>query len=159
MVRLFYRYRLFWLGLPGLLFLLWTWNHSMNEWFWAEYRKIGVASIGGTVLLQMTDDPFSSGELKWHQMPLGEPETRDTNPSGISTFYRPIPGGVFMISCKIAWFAPAFQCEGDERGLNFAHWFLILVYLVIWLGVLTCWQRRKGRLQRLQTAMNVSHSQ
>lgn len=124
----------------------------MNECFWAEYRKLGVASIGGSVLLQTIDDPFSSGEPNWRVMPLGEAETRDTNPSGVSTFYQPTPGGVFMISCKIAWFAPALQYEREEQSLNVAHWLLVLTYSASWFGMLTCWQRRKARLSRRAAA-------
>jgi hypothetical protein len=53
MIRPWYRSRLFWLGLPGLVFLMWLWRDSMRmgRWVWCNdsHRSTWVGVIGGTI--------------------------------------------------------------------------------------------------------------
>ena len=53
MIRPWYRSRLFWLGLPGLLFLLWAWlafTDSVIQWRWSRLfpaAEVCLANGGG----------------------------------------------------------------------------------------------------------------
>lgn len=147
MIPPFHRSRLFWLGLPGLVFLLWAWLGSPLN---LQVRiSIGdyILRVGGEDrALKVDCEVYGSGHL-------AAPGLR---------FYK---GGMYAgdIDTEGQRFFPK-ALRYDVRKYHYhlgvrsipevklAYWFLLLFYMTIWLLVLTVWQRRKSRLLRLHTA-------
>lgn len=137
MIRPWYRSRLFWLGIPGLAFLVWCWlaldqRNAGIAWTTPEYRW-GLSDSEGFVQLAIIK---GSG-------------LTDGYPSGLSFWSR-----VFS-RANVLWFPKAFQHVHPLPGnkitteyIRVSYWLLILLYLATWLGALTGWQRRKARLSR-----------
>jgi hypothetical protein len=159
MIRQWYRSMLFWLGVPGLLFLLWVWRQSNLHCVEIYWGPCWFCS--------------GQGDLLWHDSPLPldlamkEPGKRGwerIESSGGSEFFgtltyevtpppargdvttRPIDPGE---SC---WFPPPrWQMRQDPNGQDFRlrsihYWLLTGGYAGVWLGGLAGWQRRKARL-------------
>jgi hypothetical protein len=152
MIRPWYRSRLFWLGLPGLVFMLWLWLAKAGQSFHfghakttgaAEmtYRVIG-ASAGS--IFQNTSRSYYNGSL-----PLGfywggrglHGSGSGLDPDEPVTYF-PRPFGIIREA--------RFQREG--RKIQLAWWVVISTYMAVWLGALAGWQRRKARLSRRAAA-------
>lgn len=124
-----YRSRLFWFGLPGLLFL---------GWMWAGYqaRLVHMGWIGGG----------GNYSLGWGggQVTGSFTSRRDMSPM--------TEDGFFLSEIPIdpadgqSFFPPAIFTTEGWAGIALANWFLMAVYLALWLGGLVLWQRRKQRL-------------
>lgn len=139
--RPFYRSRLFWLGLPGLVFLLWVLVPGRaSEVTWV--RASDSFSIS-------REDGSIRGTYQRFMIRRGHP-TLDflLPPTGFSS--RSHADSVGTI------FAPAFEMVGGRGATHFDSvsmgcWFMLILYLAAWLGFLLWWQRRKSRLMKLQT--------
>jgi hypothetical protein len=139
MIHPWYRSRLFWLGLPGLLFLLWTWlGCSIAGWVgWMtdDYFPI-VGHYDGSISVEWMEDlgmgfEFGDKGLRWDYVPNGE---------------------------RGLW-SPAAQFQRKEEPgtqrrtrLMIADWTMVLAYLSAWWLIYRWWQRRKARLLKVSTA-------
>ncbi len=153
--RPFYRSILFWLGIPGLIFLIWFWFPGTGftvTWVRAKDRIV-IASGGGTIgaAYQKFTVSRSTG-LSFLLPPTGftlEPRVNQLDP------HEGIVGAPRLTMRKL--FPPAIQ-ESHIRGgtwasnVTFAVWLLGLLYLPVWLGTFAWWQRRKSHLLKLHTA-------
>jgi len=132
--------RLFWLGLPGLLFLLWGWvvwisppsltatigNSRLTVGNWAGTLRVVWETRGGT----------PGGFTVSGRTGTRAPDLIDPFPPAIRYSKVNLPGGNRFVTVSIA------------------YWFLIIVYLPLWLGTVAWWVRRKARL--LKTSANLS---
>jgi hypothetical protein len=159
MIRPWHRSRLFWLGLPGLVFLLWAWGES------------------NVVRLKTLVEPgwgwvwSSQGKLCWHDV------NGDTSDWEVTVDYREgslsvRPQEEFVIACGFPaprgyigrtpvmiaerrWFPPprweAVQLDASSscRLVSLPYWLLTGSYAGLWLGGLSGWQRRKARLMKI----------
>lgn len=138
-VRPWYRSRLIWLGIPGLLFLIWASlgnpnRFGMLELQWGEHS---VAFMDRHLMLQIQVripkagplGPFVYGYVKpTISRPLGEP-----------------PGRFPPAMKSMGWYSGRRGSSGD---VSIAYWFLTVVYLAMGSGALALWQWRKVRLAK-----------
>ncbi len=145
--RPFYRSRLFWLGLPGLVFLLWGWLAvplSTTGVGWSKGRyDIVICDVSRVVRI-------SFGEIFISRSAENLPETGLTF-SQNSNWELP--------EAQSRVFPAAYDREVFEEPDYFyydcfylAYWWLILFYLLLWAAVALVWQRRKSRLLKLHAA-------
>jgi hypothetical protein len=123
------KWKSFWLGILVLGFLGWAWAFSMGrssgvKWLQGA-RASSLAQLDGTA--GVSSVAFSASHWKGEWIVWNETEV-------ISDIPR-VP--------------PAFHLE--EAGIHVAHWFLILLFLVPWVGFLA-WRVRR---QRKQTETNA----
>lgn len=140
--RPIHRWKSFWLGVLFLLFLSWSWVHSMQQWSGFNYKASGSSTLwaGGnasaSLYIGSLRTPIPFVELHF-----------ESEPAGISPSDR-------------VWFPAAASFKGsdpdDWRWLNIAHWFLILVFLLPWIAFLLWRHRRMKRLTAGSTA-NAEH--
>lgn len=190
MIRPWYRSRLFWVGIPGLLFLLWGWWDSGNavshlgiegprvETFVIDIEQ---GSIGFQVRLDaessrrwdfsywrdnITENGFSIDLLDYLKkdgspvdlLHAGEPRKRRFDfPSGFR-FEKERDEMLGENPAAEGWVAspgaqlPTPELKGFKVGI--ACWLLVLLYLVLWGGLLGMWQRRKARLLQKSSAVS-----
>ena len=164
MIRPWYRSRLFWLGVPALVFLLWGWVESMRQEVsvtrLAHEGEIVLASIGGLVKAEIytsLDQGVSgkppkivtvrkslSGYVRssWNRGNGGDED--------VVIYEEPKSGAMFELTHPIQWFQPPLKFGKDRTdwsispwSIRLAYWFLVLAYLAIWLSMVALWQRRK----------------
>ena len=133
----FYRSRLFWLGLPGLVFLLWAGlgfsGRAVDAGMRVHYYDINLAVSDGYLAAQYFDfTPIrhKQGSSPW----VWRLEER------IGESYS---GSVFRV------YPLSYNGEPGaitSYALEARFWFLTLLYLIAWFGILAAWQRRKARL-------------
>lgn len=136
-VRPWYLSRLFWLGIPGLLFLVWASLGNPNRICMLDVRlgEHSVSLMDRQLMLQVrveipktgSLEPFEFGYVKpTISRPLGEPPSR------------------FPAAMKsMGWFSGRRSRSGD---VSIAYWLLAAGYLGAWSGALAVWQRRKVTL-------------
>ena len=161
MIRPFYHSRLFWLGVPGLVFLLWGWWDSerhYTELSWMKPRSF-VAGFQhrGRVAVIATDEAttpvFTGSNLQftredelpfWQGGFVGSQRFEEARSEFFPGLYRrrcSLPCGS---SASLQWL------YYREWG---ADWWLIAVsYAGLWLAAVTAWQRRKARIIRRERA-------
>ncbi len=130
----FYRSRLFWLGLPGLVFLLWAWWVSMGHISQARFGYVPVWVIGQ-----------SAGEVFVFWNASGFPDWRD---------FHALHEKMSMEDAS-EWRRSLEVLESRVVGFRyvlFPHYAVVLAYAPAWLLTLAWWQRRKSRLLKLHTA-------
>lgn len=107
-----------------LVFLGWAWMRSVG---YRDVLTFYFASAGHELTLAGRRGAFS---VTWNELPI----------SGVTwpvftTSHRPIVGG--------QWFASAAEmCDGTWEQVPF--WLILLLFLVVWLGVLF-WRVRRGK--------------
>ena len=137
--RPFYRSRLFWLGLPGLVFLLWGWLNEPSRW--SEIRptlgdyRLRIADQGRRV--HLVAEVFKRRRLT-------APGVSFHTGSGLAPNFQSLFPG--LIRCSVEG-NPAFF--GVSVGV--AYWFLILLYLGAFGSAYFWWQRCKARLIKLHS--------
>jgi hypothetical protein len=144
MICPWYRSRLFWLGIPGLVFMLWLWLAKARESF--SFRHTGITgprestsrSIGTSDgLIYQATVRSSFGVSGPHE--IGFHGSLEALESERPTCYLPLrPFGIIR--------------ENEYREIWLAWWAVIPAYTVVWLGAVACWQRRKSRLSRRAAA-------
>jgi len=156
--RPFYRSRLFWLGPPGLLFLLWAWWKSNVERFEA------VTPSSGRVW-------SSQGKLFWHDAYAAPGDwviavdyregILSVRPQEefVTNCWFGSPLGVIrrttVMNAERRWFPPVrwevkqLNASSSYRLISLPYWLLTGSYAGLWLGGLSAWQRRKTRLLRV----------
>lgn len=121
----------FWLGLFGTVFIAWAWMRSMSEWsqlIWQYNTRDNIlaAQSNGQVWVTWTvpSPPSSKPELQYSEGPY---------------------------EGEVAWFREAFDLSQIPDLISVAHWFLLLLFLIPWLGLIA-WQWR--RTKRIENATN-----
>jgi hypothetical protein len=164
MIRHWYRSLLFWLGIPGLLFLVWAWwqsNHLWVDtflgpgWIWSGQGEllwqdstllsswvVNVPESGFTVLASSEGSSEKFGTLKVDM----------TAPTRFEIFTGPVD------PAERRWFPPP-QWQADKahydqhfRLFSVPYWLITGAYAAVWLGMVAVWQRRKSRLLKLHAA-------
>lgn len=158
--RPIYRSLLFWLGMPGLLFLLWAWWKSNAVRLKVEVGPGWLWSSQGKVCWHALDDP--SGEwVATVDYREGKLSARRQEEMGIVCGFGITRGFVSQTPVMIAeryWFPPprweAVQLDASSscRLIALPYWLLTGSYLGLWLGGLMGWQRRKVRLAKVSAA-------
>ncbi len=155
--RPFCRSLLFWLGLPGLVFLLWVWWDS-GRWFTQVYWSgkssyLGEISTGRLSMTAHTEigapQPHIDG-FSWKR----SPEVPNPGSGSKRAPQWDIPGGL-EYSKRDLKYGPAETPTYRVTTVRIAWWLLTLGYLIGWLAALVAlagWQRHKSRLLKLHTA-------
>ena len=150
--RPWHRSRLFWLGLPILIFLLWAWFLLDSYWLLRWTRPLGHTQLsyqaGAIFIDHITIEP----------PPPGGPISIEYNPPGAQGFTHQT-GPVSRLQRKyFTWplshqFAPTFPGSPYHltRKITLPFWLLVPLYLTTWLTTLALWQRRKHRLANTPT--------
>jgi hypothetical protein len=133
--RPLHRWKTFWLGLLVLIFLGWSWWASMNQIVgvtWASsngVRQLQLFNYDAMAGCWIGDDGYRrTAGFHWDQRKYETEEKED----GI-------------------WFQPGVALtEQSGNGVKFAHWFLILLFLVSWAGFLLWRVRRMRPLREMQ---------
>jgi hypothetical protein len=131
MIRPWYRSRLFWLGIPGLVFLLWAWLIFAPRAICidAGQRNFDLLSFRSALELTTSDDWRTPPAWEIGIVPLDEEADRID------------PGNPFFKRDYNVW-------PGGSRldYLSMRPWLPLAAYLALWLGALAGWQWRKARL-------------
>lgn len=143
MIRPWYRSRLFWLGLPGLVFLVWVMvTHKPTP------SRIVWMPVGFALSIDIWGDRV---ELKY---------TRNLGPfpfvsaTGASLFSTVGASSVQQdFSRAIVWETADSPKTAGSRwrwwSVSLADWLLVLIYLLAWISLLVAWQRwKRHRLSR-----------
>lgn len=157
MIRPWYRSRLFWLGLFGLVFLLWCWWDSMEHATWVslsmDATPSGVSEFSLTsgfseVSFSSYEDPF---------VPSGSPPPLEFGRFSIAAFLQGSDAHAEFLGRWENWFRPPlgrtpygsidpFAPPGSPPvDPCIAYWLLVLIYLGVCSLVLVGWQRWKRR--------------
>jgi len=126
---------LFWIGLPLVPFLIWGWWKSMQGGtgiMWLERDRSLYLSHGGGALRVGIDNGQGKGGLS------GAPAGGEVRRWEWDLEHAEDPGGFPMPGL-------IHEAEDERRVLLLPHWFGLLVYLLVWLGLLAVWQARKRR--------------
>jgi hypothetical protein len=138
----FYRSRLFWLGVPGLVFLLWVWWDSGRYRNYAEWTRGKQDHVVWVV----------EGYVRWVAT------TRVDSTSVKNSFYydrTEWKGGWFEVRQLFSWHsgsAPDIGIAGLVK-VEVALWGVVAGYGVMWLGAVWWWQRRKLRVMKREGEM------
>ena len=133
------RSRLFWIGLVGLVFLV---------WIWLGFQSRSVDLCWGTKKAE-----YCAGWGGWGQMAIVINERRqpyiglEGSPDlGFSWYIEELDpdDGPELI-------APALFLDTDRFGIFVANWLVVGLYTALWLSGLGIWQRRKRRLAKLHS--------
>ncbi len=161
MIRPFHRSLLFWLGLPGLLFLIWAWHDSQSHltdfargrrtdadgWFhWQGGLTVAHANVekGDFSTFLLNDSSFAVQELSSSQFPIVDQPWR---------FNR---GEKWDDYDWEGTLRPSIRTGSTPRGSDWwsvfiPHWLMILGYLVAWGGIAVWWRLRvKRAVRRIQ---------
>ncbi len=146
--RPFYRSRLFWLGLPGLVFLLWLWLLFSPKAICidAGQRSFDVLSFPSAIEFTTSEDRNAFPSWEVDVWPLEEEDRVDPGDHLFKWDYDeryagiPAGGGSFVSGF---W---------RQHYLSMRPWLPSAAYLVLWLAAVAWWQRRKYRLLKLHAA-------
>jgi hypothetical protein len=126
------KWKCFWIGILVLVFLGWSWARSMKHiesvgWAAPQFG-LGLSHVAGAVSFAFVDGDSS----RWGKGALTTGvESRRIRPENLGD-YRAIRR--FSVS----------RNGVESSGVKLAHWFLILLFLVPWLGFLF-WRVRKQK--------------
>jgi hypothetical protein len=158
MIRPWHRSRLFWLGLPGLLFLLWAWRSSNLTCYQLTLGSWELNSTQGKVLAwSMQSDSEHDFHLDYR---TAEVFTEWIAPNTRTKVRRivpmaaayPIPPGEQCWFAAAKWQAADLNADTYHRLLVLPYWLLAGGCAVAWIGVMVAWQRRKARLVKASAA-------
>lgn len=149
MIRPWYRSRLFWFGLPVLVFFLWSWADSrrFESWISREER-------GRTLVFRQAEGAVSFLVVRYAAV--------RPSASGFNAARSAVEADPFYDPSKAPqWFGPAFYHwvwdidDGAERQETWevGWWVITAGYLVVWSGMLVFWQRRKACLMRTSASL------
>jgi hypothetical protein len=128
--RGWWRSRLFWLGMPGLMFLLWGWFAIPRTTATLTWRGVdGYVTLGHASRLAYC----------YFVPSLEKVPPRWQRGATVST-------AILEPERTNAVFPRAIQFDLGRRGgfnVFVAYWFLIFMYLPLWLGALAVSQRRR----------------
>lgn len=146
--RPLYRSLVFWLGLPGLLFLLWGWADS----------RLHSSSFVSDIEAKTNVGSLFSSETIWHQGSQLTIGWHDFSESGLVSLKRTDHKVTRQLLPTPPWFPrPALiRHELDRskvymRFLVIPHWLIVGLYLVLWLLFLA-WRHRRINRSRIPPA-------
>jgi hypothetical protein len=142
-IRPWYRSRLFWLGVPGIVFLVWGWLANVRNDFHISYR-----AWRGSDLLSW-DWGTSLGSI-YHSRSESNPGRGSKFKLGFSTFHETLEPDEPTIYFPLRPFGVVREPEYKEVWV--AWWAIVLCYTLVWLGALIGWHRRKIRFKKRSTA-------
>jgi hypothetical protein len=152
MIRPWYRSLLFWLGIPGLLFLLWL-------WFAMPFSAGSLAlQTSGAHSFRVVNSIRGQMGLGHRRLPPGQSYSRWSFRlmSGAEIAEAFARNGV-DIADQITLIAPVGHVDVDSldgrKTWWVAHWVLVLVYGLGWSATMFFSQRRKARLLKATTAL------
>jgi hypothetical protein len=148
----FYRSRLFWLGMPGFVFLSWLW--------------VCLPDSSGSVTLQTSGSHSFNitnsikGQIGFacRTLPEGDSYPRwDLRVFRIASYENDLSRDGFVLRDHTTRIASAGQLrtdtsDGRRTELWVANWLLVGAYGSVWMGVAGGWQRRKVRLMNAPAA-------
>jgi hypothetical protein len=143
--RPFHRWKSLWFGIFVIATLCWGWHRSVHFW---EALCLGPPRAGNCVILAHRNGSLSitlSDSSGWSGVVSGFPV--------VGSGYSPVSiwsdsrGNLrhFQISRPLS-----LKWSGPWRGALVAHWFLILLFAIIWITWLVRRARRFKRLVSLQ---------
>ena len=144
MIRPWYRSLLFWLGLPGLVFLLWGWADSTRFLSILKWQSKGVVlgfqSSGNPLRIDSFHclDPGRRSDLTFDRFPVSRLPLAVEHP-------------LFPTAVRFGSIHDASN-DSTTRMLVIAYWMKISAYAAVWIAFLAYWQRRKARLSRRAAA-------
>jgi hypothetical protein len=144
MIRPWYRSRLFWLGLPGLVFLLWLWLIFSPRAICidAGQRSFDLLSFRSALELTTSDDRWAPPAWEIDVFPLDEEADRiDPGDHLFKRDYHAWPGEIDVGGVRRLEF---FRLD----YVSMRPWLPVAAYLVLWVAALALWQWRKTRLSR-----------
>jgi hypothetical protein len=129
--RPIHRWKTLWLGLLVLIFLLWAWARSLQH-----RDSLNYGTPGGRFMIECRNSTGTAslriGTVMPHYcgtIPPGITYTTDTH--GSRRWFRD-PGEITRLSSGPYW-------------IQIAHWLLLVLFLLPWLGLLAWRQRRMKR--------------
>ena len=132
--RHFHRSRLFWLGLPGLIFLAWVWLGTRTYYGWVTQGTPSMLvslNTGAGVYALIWEQSLSPANS--YQTTLTCGSSRDDDPTPLFgsaiDFYSAVIGGTYRLTT-----------------ISVTHWFAVVVYLILWTTAMIYRQRHKRRL-------------
>ncbi|MEK7951665.1 hypothetical protein [Luteolibacter soli] len=155
MMRPFYKARLFWCGVPGLVFLLWVWwdsggYESRLKWNrgWG-FREVRVerGMMGYMRLIDPTAGPGVKGELSADRLPFPE----DDGTGGWKGRARKFDFFPTAFEKTVMEVEPSAGVIVDWVDSRLALWAAVAGYGVVWLGMVFAWQWRRRRVMRRLT--------
>ena len=145
MIRPWYRSRLFWLGLPGLVFMGWLWLAKADQSFFFSHTAITGPTESTTRSIGAKDGSIYQ-RTSWNSYGVGGRvgfHWRGFHGSGRSTYFPRRPFGIVRVTTYHV---------GHDREIALAWWVVVSAYTAAWLGAVAGWQRRKARLSRRAAA-------
>lgn len=143
MIRSWYRSRLFWLGVPGLVFLVWLWVDALISHRYLGFTidrgpdvrlEIGLGAISCDIDSEGLEDPFQDSWISFH----ASREPADLESWRPWAFRAPFK--------KLVWETvdedPVFGIVRRRANLM-AAWVPMVLYSVGWIAAVARWQRWK----------------
>ena len=158
MIRPWHRSRLFWLGIPGLLFLLWAWRSSNLTCHQLTLGSWQLTSTQGKALAwSMQADIGHDLWLDYHTAEVFTEWIAPNSPPRAPIIVPmaaayPIPPDQQCWFPAAKWQAVDLNAGTYHRLLVLPYWLLAGGYAVGWTGVMVAWQRRKARLVKASAA-------
>ncbi|MEK7951664.1 hypothetical protein WKV53_14195 [Luteolibacter sp. Y139] len=150
MMRAFYKSRLLWCGVPGLVFLVWAWwdsGRNADEVSWRQGRHSHIVMVtSGAVWWQDTRDEESNSvaELVY----VGRVAMVDRARGTVRERGFEFPEA-YSWTCEVTPFGEGEEVRTCELWV--ALWLMVLGYVGVWLGVVFAWRWRKRRVMRRLT--------
>lgn len=145
MSRSFHRSRLFWLGVPGVIALVWGWfafpQRSTEIGWRSGVTRYSCSDRSGVIAFAVDENGGSFQGFSF------EVDPRDPGLESEETRFFPPPVRRVVVDVE----------DFSMRSLSFSHWFLLLGYLAVWLPALVWWRSlrvraRAGRRELLETS-------
>lgn len=138
-IRPWYRSRLFWLGVPGLVFLMWGWLANVRNDFHVRHTAWRGSDLLGW------DIGTSLGSI-YYSRSESNPGRGSTFKLGFNTFHETLDPDEPTVYFPVRPFG--IVREPDYEEVWVAWWMMVVSYTLFWLGGLVGWQRRKVRLKK-----------
>lgn len=126
----------FWLGVPGLLFLLWSWIALIRRdvgMSWSTERSVWVVgSCDGSVAVLHRSNRSHGLHLRQGYEQWSEPYLEPGEQA--MPFARPFH-----------WHSGSPDSADAETGIGVAWWLLVTGYSLAWIATLGAWQRIRHR--------------
>jgi len=141
--RPFYRSRLFWLGVPGLAFLLWCWTAFAGDpvamaWSDGNHRTFAFVGTGTVGAMRITPQRGATGPVRFQ--------------AGRGIVFS-LPNATPFPSAIEVKLGKQERTGGSKvSGATVAIWALVLLYSSVWLPLVVWNQRRRARLWKASAA-------
>ena len=135
-----------WLAGGGLAFILWAWIDSgwytSDLSYYHDTRSVALTQYHGEWLLTMTETPSNrSWPGGYMDSSRSRSSPREEDSWRLGRLYFPLPVTPMKVDRLLNPQAPLLG-NLRQSSIGIAHWFIAVVYLVVW-WVLRRWQRRR----------------